>query len=240
MIIRDNFLCFEESDKIKDKKITGHSFVQLAGKDTFSSKGDCIVKMFLRVKEQIDPYFTVRGDIAERIVEKVLIKKGKNVKRYTPEGEDYDMFKHLENCGGVIDLRLFYGENDEEHDIIEVKSKEWNRFSEKRYTETEGNENEIWQAMYYQYLDKAKRSIMAYVLFNEHAKTCIESNLKINPADVKIFFKVNNYKAEKVKEEIQKALKYKKWCWENKKVPLQDISQKMLDFLIKEKGLKYE
>lgn len=238
MIIKDGYLCFEETDKIKDKKITGRTFVQLASKDSYTPKGDCIINMFLRIKEQISPYYAVRGEIAEKIVLKVLEKKCKNVVRYTTEGEKYDMFKHLQNCGGVIDLRMF--NEDGSFDIIEVKSKEWNIYTEKRYRETEGNENEIWQALYYQFLDKAKRSIMAYVLFNDKAKMCIEENLKLNPADVKIFFKINKYDEQKVKTAIQNALKYKKWCWENKKVPLQDISQKMLDFLIKEKGLKYE
>ena len=68
----------------------------------------------------------------------------------------------------------------------------------------------------------------------------LSNRVKLNPADVKIFFKINYFDEKKVKQEIQNALKYKKWCWENKKVPIQDISQKMLDFLIKEKGLKYE
>lgn len=238
MIVKDGFLHFEESDNIKNKKITGRSFVQLASKNSFTPKGDCIINMFLRIKDEVDPYYTVRGEIAELIVEKVLKRKNKKVVRYTPEGENYDMFKELENCGGVIDLKII--NEDGSFDIIEVKSKEWNVYSEKRYKETEGNESEIWQALYYQYLMKAKKSIMAYVLFNENAKLCIQENLKLNPADVKIFFKINYFDEKKVKQEIQNALKYKKWCWENKKVPIQDISQKMLDFLIKEKGLKYE
>jgi hypothetical protein len=238
MIVKDGYLWFEENDKIKDKKITGRSFVQLASKDSYTPKGDCIIKMFLRIKEQVNPYYAIRGDIAEKIVEKVLTKKGKKVVRYTTESEDYDMFKHLNNCGGVIDLRLF--NDDGSYYIIETKSKEWNAFTEKRYKETEGNQNEIWQALYYQFLDKAKKSVMAYVLFNDNAKMCIENNLKLNPKDIKIFFKINNYDESKVRQEIQNALKYKKWCWENKKVPLHDISRKMLDFLIKEKGLKYE
>ena len=79
--------------QIKLKKITGHRFPQLLGKSRFTTKGDCLVKMFLGITEEpIDPFYIKRGAIGEFLVEHELTKMGVKVNHYDTKEENYDFY----------------------------------------------------------------------------------------------------------------------------------------------------
>lgn len=79
MKIENGYLVFDK-EQLKLKKITGHRFPQLLGKSRFTTKGDCLVKMFLGIKE--DPNYGGVIDLATDNFETIYECKSKSLNKY--------------------------------------------------------------------------------------------------------------------------------------------------------------
>lgn len=223
MRVENNYLVFER--EIKLKKITGHRFAELSGKDGWKTKGDCLVNMFLGLKETIDPYYKLRGEIAEKIAYEYLLKKQPHIswRLHTTEGENYDMFKGDKNYGGVIDI----DGNDYEY-IIEVKGKSE---KDKNWIMEKGNIGEEWQALYYGCMKKSKRVIMLYVFFSPLAEELIKKHKPFSIEEVDVQAKELEIDYDMIEWNMEYCLSYRDECYEDKKIPIGDISPEKLSDL---------
>ncbi len=221
MIKTNEYLIFDK-EELKLKKITGHRFSELSGKDGFRTKGDCLVNMFLNIKEQIDPYYKLRGNIAEKIAHNYLCKKYPSIKwRYhTTEGENYDMFKEDKNFGGVIDI-----DGNDYQLIVEVKGKS---LKDKKWIIEKGNIGEEWQALYYGCQKQARNVLMVYVFFPEDIEQSIKDKKPFNIEKVDIQEKELEIDYGMIDWYKDYCLSYRDECFENKRIPLSDISPKKL------------
>ncbi len=169
-------------------KITGSTFPALIGKNNFKSVGAEILNRLGCVEyEAIDPFYTLRGAIAEHLVYHYIKdqykKVGIDVELHTfpntykgSDGKYYgnDIFKKNAKCGGVIDIGIAKPEN--QRAVIEIKSK--SLFSEKTgqnnhfemfkpNQEPKQYENETLQGEHYAALMGLKKLLMVYVFFND-------------------------------------------------------------------------
>ena len=221
MIKTGEYLIFDK-EELKLKKITGHRFSELSGKDGFKTKGDCLVNMFLNIKEQIDPYYKLRGNIAEKIAYNYLCKKYPSIKwtLHTTEDENYDMFKEDKNFGGVIDI-----DGNDYQVIVEVKGKS---LKDKKWIMKKGNIGEEWQALYYGCQKQAQQVIMVYVFFPEDVEQSIKDKKPFNIGKVDIQEKELELDYGMIDWYKDYCLSYRDECFENKRIPLSDISPKKL------------
>lgn len=221
MKVENEYLVFDK-EKIKLKKITGHRFAELSGKDGFKTKGDCLLNMFLNIKENVDPFYKIRGEIAEALALSYLRKKYPMVKwtYHTTEGEGYDMFKEDENYGGVIDI-----DGNDYEIIVEVKGKS---ISKKAYIEKNGNIGEEWQALHYGNLKQAKKVIMCYVYFSEKAEESIKKHKGFSMKDIEVKEKELEIDYDMINWNLEYCLSYRDDCYEHKRIPLSDISYNKL------------
>lgn len=75
--VENGYLKFDKEDIYINKftklpkKITGHSFVALIGKDGFRKRGDSVIELLkLLPMEPIDEFYTKRGELAEYLIKK--------------------------------------------------------------------------------------------------------------------------------------------------------------------------
>ncbi len=127
-------ITFELFTPLNKKKMSSTWFPQLLGEGGFNPKGDKLLSFWgMTQAEPFDDYYTVRGEVAERELVKVLQKKGYKVKRYSAKEYDYDYFKHdpesteklnslYKYFSGLPDI-VYTNEKGEEF-LLEVKSKE--------------------------------------------------------------------------------------------------------------------
>jgi len=153
----------------KGKKVTSRAFPTLLGKNKYESSGKATLERFgLIEKEQIDPYWLVRGNLAEKIVYNFLLnhykeQKGVDVKLTTWKKEEinYDNFPKNEKFGGMIDIAI--SQPPEYRAVVEVKSKSMKDYD--LIKENKGNEEEVLQGLFLAYLSKSEKCLMAYVFF---------------------------------------------------------------------------
>lgn len=227
--IKDGCLCFDTNITIQTKKkMTGHSFVELCGFSTFKKKGDTVLSLLGAYKEQADPKWLRRGDMAELIVRNYYSKKlGKNIVWYDEQDKKanfFDFFHDYQQCGGIPDIEI-----PEEKLLIEVKSK-----SLKKYDEIINKlpKEEIYQGLYYAYLRHFPSAVLFWVFFDDESEQAIFNGEKPKTLNnVKLHLENYNVNNEEMKNLIKGALSYYNTCIKECRIPLGDISQSVLDRL---------
>lgn len=237
MKIENGKLIFTEQDVIKTKngistpkKITGHSFVGLIGKDPFKLKGDYLLELFRLLKtEEIDEYWLKRGDIAEAIIQKCYIRDGHKYQKWDKNEVNYDNFQDIDYFGGLIDGLV--------DDVIinEVKSKSLKDYDNIfKY----GRENEELQGMYYATLKGLDTLFMDWVFFTPQQEEELKETGKITDfKGMQRFSKQFTVDRKYIMKLMYEALTYYNNCYNNG-IPLEDLSDKALQRLMKERGLK--
>ena len=240
MQIKNGKLCFNAFDTgnvgrgVNDpKKITGHSFVGLIGKDPYKPKGDYLLELFrILPSEKIDPYWLERGDIAEDLIQRRYTKDGHNYQKWDKKEINYDNFKHIENFGGLVDGLI------DNYIINEVKSKSLKDYDN---ISNYGKENEELQGMYYATLWGLDNLFMDWVFFTEEQEKELRETHKItNWKGMKRFSKQFNVDRRYIMGLMKQALEYYNNCYGCGSIPVEDLSDKALQRLVKEKGLKLD
>lgn len=234
--VDENYLYFDTKYTIyTKKKITGHTFVTLAGYDSFNKRGDAVLQLLKLYKSQVDPKYLHRGDYAEMLVRAYLSKvKNRKFIFYDEQSKNinnYDFFPNFKQCGGIPDIEF-----TDFNELGEVKSK-----SMDMYDEIAVNENipqqELYQALFYSYLRQNDKTTMFYVFFDKESEELLFENKKpLTNKNIKLFFKTYNFKDynEELQQSIKKALNFYNRCVKAHKIPLIDISPKVLEEVLKQ------
>lgn len=218
---KENCLVVEDTDELKIKKITGHSFVGLLGLDSFHRVGDYLLLMHNLIKEKVDKKWLLRGDFAENIIKRVYERDGYNCTTYDKEVVKYDNFSDNKDFGGLIDIELI-----EQQKIIEVKSKSLKNYE---FIFQSLPLNEVYQGLYYARLRNYDEAILEWVFFDEPTEQEIFEGKK--PTTLKNLKRLSkSFKVDKV--EMDTKLAYVKKIVNDfrttKKIPLEIISDGVL------------
>lgn len=223
----ENGYLWLENEPIKKKKIAGHSFVNIAGFNPFCKKGDAVLERFGLLKQEIDEKYMYRGDFAEKIVKNIYEKNNHKCVTYKKEDIGYDNFKDNPNFGGLIDIDL-----PEENALVEVKSK-----SMKDYEIIKEKQpmHEVMQGALYSYNGKKDYFYMEWIFFDEKTENLIFNNeMPKTLKDLKRFSQ-KYVMGDKIKSYVEKnmveVLTYYNKCYNERKIPLNDISDEALEKL---------
>lgn len=229
--IENNFLVFD-NEKIKMKKITGSRVGKILGVDEYDKRGDCLLSMFGLIKTDVDEFYQVRGEIAENIVDTFFKRKFDTI-HYNPKEMNYDMFKDNNMFGGVIDVEL-----PKVKTLIEVKAKNIKDYDK---VLNYGVKSQELQGQFYGYLKGYEYIVMAWVFFDNDLEDLIKQQMqnskqglptrKFNKNDlknIKIITRKINVNKESLEPQLIQAYNYAKWCFDNKRIPLEDINNETL------------
>lgn len=223
---KHNFLILEDKDLQKVKKITATNMTALLGTNKFRKQGDAMLMMLNLYKEQIDPFYTARGEWAERILRKKYELEGHTVKYWDKFEINFDNFPKNKEFGGMIDM-CFTAPTRE---LVECKSKNISKLAEtKKYP----NDDYEHQAKFYGYFSKCKDVNLTYVFFTDEQEQKIRDGeaLSLNPAEYTFYSYKVPLDEEEFKTELKMCLTYKNHCLTEKKIPLEHISEKVLQKL---------
>lgn len=234
MYIKGDRLYFLKEEMKPPKKITGHSFATLLGKDNFCSKGDLMAKMILRIpQEPIDPFYTLRGKIAEDIAYNYVKAKCNELDVELIDSEKYKYNGYFDSdlFGGVPDI---IATSDNEKCVFEVKSKNYEKYYNRIVGRNEPIECEELQCKYYAYMLKSTKARMVYVFFSDNAEKSIKSRTPLLKSTITTSIKGLDVDLDEVENMLDYALFYRDNCYESMSIPLCDLSDKMIK-LLKEK-----
>lgn len=240
--LENGFLKFDLEDIYIDKrtnmpkKISGHAFVDMAGFNPYTKKGDVVIDLLKLLPSQpIDEFYTNRGEIAEQVVKNIYVQKYGQTNGYVTYDKKtvgYDNFKNTSQYfGGLID-GIF-----QNFIIVEVKSK---NIKKKPEIEKEGCLYEQLQAEFYTVLSNLYDYHMYWVFFNDRLETMIKNHQPLDGIDAKeIEIVEKSYKAdyEMMIPLMREVLNYYVECYNTLSIPFEDISQKYRERLRNEKGL---
>lgn len=228
--IEGSYLVLDKEKVNKLKKVTGSRVGQLMGIDPFNLKGDCVLGMFNMIKSEVDEFFQVRGIIAEKIVNAFYGRFHKTI-HYDQAEVNYDLFQDIKGYGGVIDIEI-----PEQNTLIEVKGKNLKDYAK---ICKDGALHQEIQGLFYGTLKSYPKIIMAWVFFDDELENLIRKHikdktlnlLKLNKdtlKNIKIETKILEVHPSELKPKFREAYNYAKWCFDNRKIPLCDISDKSL------------
>lgn len=225
MEIKNGYLYFETEKTVETKKkMSGHAFVELSGFNKYQKKGDCVLSLLGLLKNEVDPKYLFRGNVAEAIVRKIASTKYEDIVWYDEEDKQknhYDFFPEYLQCGGIPDIEI-----PSKQTLIEVKSKS---LAKKQEIISNPPLEEIYQGLFYGYLRNVPKIEMAWVFFDKESETAIFQKQKPKTlSKVETYFKTYEVNREEMKTRISEALKYYNACVKEKRIPLEDISPKIL------------
>lgn len=153
--------------ELKPKKISSTNFPNLYGANTFQKRGDLLLDFWgLLEKDKFDTFYTLRGFIAERLIQQMLEKKNYKVTIYK---DTYDIFEYngsnsplYKYFGGLPDI--IYEDEHSVKTLLEIKSKE---LSKKEFIENTPPETEVLQGAHLALLGDFNTYTMTYVFFDE-------------------------------------------------------------------------
>lgn len=194
------------------KKLTSRAFPSLLGENKWESIGKNIMERYrMTQKDKIDPFYTVRGEIAEMLAEEYLVgfyKEKLNIdietKRWDKEKINYDNFPKNPRFGGMLDIAIVNPK--EHHTVVEVKSKSIKDLD--KVVANKGNREEVLQGVFLTYLSVKKKCLMVYIFFTPEQEDIIKDYMASQKAigyavDSKIFakeiIKNNNWTYKKFK-----------------------------------------
>ena len=161
---------FKNTDLSYHKKLTSRAFATIIGVNKWESVGSAILERFKLVEkgEPIDPYYSVRGDLAEMLAYDFLknhykVSKGIDLELATWEKDAirYDNFPKNPKFGGMIDIAIKTPEKYRA--VCEVKSKSMKDLD--KIKANKGNPEEVMQGVFLSYLSKVDKCLMVYVFF---------------------------------------------------------------------------
>jgi hypothetical protein len=173
---------FQNVNVQKGRKVTSRAFPCLLGKNKHESSGKTTLERFgLIEKEQIDPYWLVRGNLAEKIAYDFIknhykTKFGVDLALTTWKMEEiaYDNFPKNDKFGGMIDIAI--SQPTEYRAVVEVKSKSMKDYDSIK--ESKGNEEEVLQGVFLAYLSKSEKCLMVYVFFTPEQEKQIKHSME--------------------------------------------------------------
>jgi len=179
---RENFIYhFYGLDTNEMKKVTSRAFSCLLGQNEWESIGKTILERFKAVqKEEIDPYYMVRGDMAELLVKDYIqdFYKKKNInvelKTWKKEEVKYDNFSSNDKYGGLIDIAI--AKPQDFRAVIEVKSKSLKDYG--KINESKGNIDEVLQGKFLSFLSQVDKCLMVYVFFTPNQEKQIKEYIE--------------------------------------------------------------
>ena len=240
MYLQDGYIHIETKDislgndgNIKKKKIYGHNFVALIGKDNFKRKGDAVLDILkILPKENIDPFYTLRGAVAEQLVHRSYVKKGHKYEIWDAKAINYDNFKDVsEIFGGLMDGLC------DDNIVVEVKSKSMDKYKE--ITEN-GVESEELQGEYYAVLKGTENVNLEWVFFTKQQEEELKTTGKITQwIGCLNFQKCIKVDSQKIIEYMHQAVDYLNNCINEMKIPATDVSDKVFNTLVNERGLTF-
>lgn len=213
----------------REKKITATSFYGLLGGNKFKPKGDYLLSVLGLLKEQIDPFYTQRGEIAEELVNSWLKTRGFTTKTWDRYEIGFDNFKQHSKLGGMIDIAI----TSPSRTVVECKSK---NIKDEQKIKKFPNQEQEHQALFYGYMSKCKDVKLIYVFFTDEQEHLIRNyqDIDMQLSNFKFYEKELQVDFEDIRKKLAQAIAYKEQCMEEGRIPLCDISDKALDLL----GLK--
>lgn len=213
----------------KAKKITATSFYGLLGENKFKPKGDYLLSVLGLLKEPFDPFYTKRGEIAEKVLNQWLQEKGYATKTWDKWEINFDNFPKHSELGGMIDIAIIQPFRC----VVECKSK---NIKDEEKIKRFPNQEQEHQALFYGYMSKCDKIKIIYVFFTDEQENAIRNNQAIDMAtnNFKFYEKDLTLDTEDIEEKLKCAIGYKHQCIADNKIPLADISDKALNLL----GLK--
>jgi len=166
-------------ENVKVGKVTSRMYPILLGKNNWNGIGYAVLdRCKLLAKEEIDPFYMVRGALAEILVDEYIQHNYKRLgievvtKRFTPESVNYDMFQKDAKFGGVVDIGI--SKPEDKRAVVEVKSKnvkDLYRISKEQNLAIE----EVLQGKFLATMSNVKKLIMAYVFFSDEQENDIKN-----------------------------------------------------------------
>lgn len=210
----------------KNKKITATSFYGLLGENKFKPKGDYLLSVLGLLKEPFDPFYSKRGEIAEKVLNEWLQAKGYTTKTWNKFEINFDNFPKNKEFGGMIDIAI----TNPIRCLVECKSK---NIKDESKIKMFPNLEQEHQALFYGYMSKCDNIKIIYVFFTDEQELAIRENkpLYTHYGNFQFYEKDLVLDPKDIEQKLEKALAYKKSCIENGKIPLSDISDKALDLL---------
>ena len=200
-----NFTLMKE---LKLKKVTSTWIPKLLGLNDFASKGEELLNFWgLLEKKEFDNYYSLRGAIAEELLQKILESKGYEVSRYEAKENDYDYFKYdnknplYKYFGGLPDI---VAKKEDEVLLCEVKSKDLER---KKFVDENPPQTEVMQGKILALLYGLDKVAMVWFLFDDDiARKMKNVAEEVQPYDtqkaVKLYFEKYGYPRFKADYEI--------------------------------------
>jgi len=178
---REKFLAFDEygyyhfdfSDAKVLPKLTSSVFPVFLEVNKFKTVGAGLLERLKMLDEEkeFDPYYKVRGAVAEMFTLQYMIeiyKEYKNIDitalRFSPKQKNFDMFPKDTRFGGVVDIGI--SKPEEERAVLEVKGKSMKDY-DKIITNGQVPEEELWQGKLLAYKSQTQKLFMCYVFFDE-------------------------------------------------------------------------
>lgn len=226
MRIVNDFLEIEDSDFIKVKKITATNITALLGTNKFKKKGDAVLGIMGLYRETIDPFYTQRGEIAELVLREKYKQDGYEIKWWDKYEISFDNFPKNKDFGGMIDMALI----SPTRELVECKSKNIKDFEK---TVRFKNDDYEHQAIHYGYLSKCENVNLHYVFFTDEQEQKIRNKekLDITPCEFKYYTYKIAYDRAEYEEKLEKCKVYRDKCVSDRKIPICDISDKVLQNL---------
>lgn len=163
---------------LERKKVSSTMFPKLYTDQKFSKKGDSVLEFFnLTNKEPFDDFYSLRGFVAEYIIQEVLRAKkypietfslGDDLVRYSEDKSPvYKYFRGLPD--------ILYTDGDGKRHIIEIKSKS---LSKKEFVIDSPPETEIMQGKMLAVLEDLDEVSMTYVMFDDTVESMMKEAVK--------------------------------------------------------------
>lgn len=224
MEIKDGFLILPSY--YKNKKITATSFYGLLGENKFKPKGDYLLSVLGLLKEPFDPFYTKRGEIAEKVLNAWLQLRGYTTKTWNKFEINFDNFPSHPKLGGMIDIAI----TSPFRCVVECKSK---NIKDEQKIKMFPNAEQEHQALFYGYMSKCDNIKIIYVFFTDKQELAIRNDqpIDLGISNFKFYEKDLVIDKSDIEEKLKKAINYKEKCIAEGRIPLEDISDKALELL---------
>lgn len=235
MKITDDYLIIEPDDKIKETKIFSSKYPTLLGANDFQKPGDVMLEMWgLVEKDPFDPFYRLRGEIAEKRIESILKRKDVAYKYYGCDASNdkiFDLFTNNQFFGGVYDFVISMNGKLMNYEIKSTNIKNMAYMNEPR-------KEHVKQAELMTYLGNLQKCSIIYVFFDDESEEEIKKWVNEPKIEHDIDMLNVKYKhfeipidKEKIKIEMLKAYDLVNECKKNRRIPLAMISDKTLEKL---------
>lgn len=210
----------------RTKKITATSFYGLLGENKFKPKGDYLLSVLGLLKEPFDPFYTKRGEVAEKVLNIWLQEKGYTTKTWNKFEINFDNFPKHNELGGMIDIAI----TQPFRCVVECKSK---NIKDEEKIKRFPNQEQEHQALFYGYMSKCDKIKIIYVFFTDEQENDIRNDKPIDmeTKNFKFYEKDLEIDTQDIEEKLKRAIAYKNRCIKENKIPLADISDKALKLM---------